>query len=340
MPKSAGPGPHFNRSILVLTPERALKFTATTRERHYVWLNALSFLSHSPLSLADLAALPPPPQDEPVKPPPPSLAGSLQRRTIRDSILMMKASRSGQRSVTSDAVMQSVPNYGADDVEPYDPISDAALPPSIPRFSQHSRKRSNTAPRPPPSSFRSFSQKDSASLPRQSNSYSQSVTTGSDRGVYTPSLGMRSGQASRRGSEASATTGPAISRIPSASQINNYFENIGLAGTMKMDAFIENNSANNANHNANSHSHNTNNTNNTNTSHNHTANFGKVGVVGPTPSAANPGLPPIRPKGSYRTRQGWKKDIGYWGGGEHGDDEPVEMTLERFRSMGDPFRGF
>jgi hypothetical protein len=31
----------------VLTPQRALKFTALTIERHYVWLTALSFLSHS-----------------------------------------------------------------------------------------------------------------------------------------------------------------------------------------------------------------------------------------------------------------------------------------------------
>jgi hypothetical protein len=68
MPKGANPASQFNRSILVLTPERALKFTATTRERHYVWLTALSFLSHSPLSFGDLAALPPIPQ-EPAKPP-------------------------------------------------------------------------------------------------------------------------------------------------------------------------------------------------------------------------------------------------------------------------------
>ncbi|KFY08583.1 hypothetical protein V492_06101, partial [Pseudogymnoascus sp. VKM F-4246] len=35
----------FNRSILILTPARALKFTATSRERHYIWLTALSFLA-------------------------------------------------------------------------------------------------------------------------------------------------------------------------------------------------------------------------------------------------------------------------------------------------------
>ncbi|RDA91315.1 hypothetical protein CP533_1576 [Ophiocordyceps camponoti-saundersi (nom. inval.)] len=31
----------FNRSILILTPQRALKFTATSADRHYLWLTAL-----------------------------------------------------------------------------------------------------------------------------------------------------------------------------------------------------------------------------------------------------------------------------------------------------------
>jgi hypothetical protein len=57
----------------------ALKFTATSQERHYVWLTALSFLSHSPLSVNELTAVPPPPPPpkyDVLKPPPPSLAGS------------------------------------------------------------------------------------------------------------------------------------------------------------------------------------------------------------------------------------------------------------------------
>ena len=41
MPKGALNGPSFSRSILILTPQRALKFTATSQERHYVWLTAL-----------------------------------------------------------------------------------------------------------------------------------------------------------------------------------------------------------------------------------------------------------------------------------------------------------
>lgn len=36
-----------NRSIVVLTPTQAIKFTALTRERHISWLTALSFLVHN-----------------------------------------------------------------------------------------------------------------------------------------------------------------------------------------------------------------------------------------------------------------------------------------------------
>ncbi|TLS28155.1 hypothetical protein PpBr36_01916 [Pyricularia pennisetigena] len=49
----------FDRSILILTPQRALKFTATTRERHYVWLTALSFLAHSNQEVPEILASPP-----------------------------------------------------------------------------------------------------------------------------------------------------------------------------------------------------------------------------------------------------------------------------------------
>lgn len=44
-PKGAKAGEVCGRSIIVLTPERAIKLTATTEERHYLWLSALTFLS-------------------------------------------------------------------------------------------------------------------------------------------------------------------------------------------------------------------------------------------------------------------------------------------------------
>lgn len=49
----------FDRSILILTPQRALKFTATTRERHYLWLTALSFLAHSNQEVPEILPSPP-----------------------------------------------------------------------------------------------------------------------------------------------------------------------------------------------------------------------------------------------------------------------------------------
>jgi hypothetical protein len=39
--------PVHNRSIVVLTPTQAIKFTALTRERHISWLTALNFLVHN-----------------------------------------------------------------------------------------------------------------------------------------------------------------------------------------------------------------------------------------------------------------------------------------------------
>jgi len=44
---SSLPDPAHNRSIVVLTPTQAIKFTALTRERHISWLTALNFLVHN-----------------------------------------------------------------------------------------------------------------------------------------------------------------------------------------------------------------------------------------------------------------------------------------------------
>ena len=258
MPKGSLPTGtvHFNRSILILTPQRALKFTATSQDRHFVWLTALSFLSHSPLSVNDLNALPPaPPEQEhlfPQPPAPPSLAGSLRRRPIRDSIRIAKNGKpsGGLRSFTTDGTQYSMPipdRFGSvserfappEDGDYYDPTTDPALPPTIKRH--HARNRSNTAPKAPPSSFRVFNQRDVVpSLPHPqasgpvpgpaSYAGGSSVvvsTNGSDRGLYTPSLGLPSMPSSRRGSEASATGRPQ----------GGYFNEFN--GALRMDAFIE-----------------------------------------------------------------------------------------------------
>ncbi|KAJ6168557.1 hypothetical protein N7497_001400 [Penicillium chrysogenum] len=147
VPKGAGSSTPFNRSILVLTPQRALKFTALTIERHYVWLTALSFLSHSSMGLQELSALPPVPQEES-----PTLPhASLRRNPIRDSIRVAKGRPrpmpSGKRSFNSAGAPAPVPEI------PGGSIDLAADAPHVPRFSTHNRKRSNTAPRPQPSTL-------------------------------------------------------------------------------------------------------------------------------------------------------------------------------------------
>lgn len=277
LPKGSSSQMQFNRSILILTPQRALKFTAMSQERHYVWLTALSFLSHSPLGINDLATLPPVPQEEYI---PPSQTASLRRNPIRDSIRVAKGkglpTTNGVSSFTTGG---AIPSHTINEVDlhyaPNEPISDAADPPNIPS----SRKRSNTAPRPPPSAFRSYSS--NAAAP---STYSATTAASSD--IYTPTSvggpGFNSGQSSfsRRTSEASG---------PSGIIVNNFFDAVG---TVRMEAFVD-----------------------------------------------RPGMP--RPRQSYRTRQGRKKDMSYWGAGP-GPEMPFERPDESdafFRSE-DPFGGF
>ncbi|MCJ1308924.1 hypothetical protein MMC25_002579 [Agyrium rufum] len=191
MPKSAGAhNPVFGRSILILTPQRALKFTATTAERHYVWLNALSFLAHSTVALQEVqptpppVLLPPPLSQRPLSPP----GASLHRAPIRDSLRVAKAKVAGARvrpgmqnvyaytsppgtmfqirNNHSDGVSQT--HTGIEQVIAYDGVQsgteqdEAAEPPCVPRLTAQTRKRSTTNPRTtaralPTGSFRSFS---------------------------------------------------------------------------------------------------------------------------------------------------------------------------------------
>ncbi|CRG90447.1 Trichohyalin [Talaromyces islandicus] len=224
-PKGSAPPTQFNRSILILTPQRALKFTATTVERHYVWLTALSFLSHSSMGLNELNTIPPVPQEELGAPPP---AASLRRNHIRDSIRVAKGKprpQPSKRTLAGHAM--PMPEYSSAGFD-LEPIMDAADPPSVPRYGTHNRRRSNTAPRaPPPSSaFRSFSSH--ATLP---SNYSATTANSSD--IYAPSSigasGLISGQSSisRRTSEASG---------PSSIVTNNFFDAVG---TIRMEAFID-----------------------------------------------------------------------------------------------------
>ncbi|KKY29694.1 putative nuclear migration protein [Diaporthe ampelina] len=222
----------FNRSILILTPQRALKFTAVNAERHYLWLTSLSFLAHSQQQVPDLPAAPAP---APAKTP--------------DFDIPPTASE----SVASGYSNPSNPsNHTSAGQHSRDWSGDAAEPPYIPRFQDrdraqvggvaaiHGRKRSNTGGHvPPPLSFRGFSGPTSYHAPTNS----QSTGTGSSE-VYsnpsnnshsTPYSGPASAGLSSQGwggmSVVSGRTSEASNRTSGA----NFFDAIG---TVRMEAFI------------------------------------------------------------------------------------------------------
>ena len=234
MPKNADVHLSIGRSILILTPQRALKFTATTKERHYVWLAALSFLSHSSLGTNDLASLPPVPPKEYYPPAGQRSMAVLRRNPIRDSIRIAKdKSRPeivGRRAFTNP--MTSLPPgvinaYGGhfDNQQ----IEEAAEPPLVPRYAAHTRQRSNTGPARsmPPSSILSFSstaKPSNHSLAAASSDTYAPSSFGGDRSV----LGSAHSQYPRRDREGS-TFNPVI-------DATNFFDAVG---TVRMEAFVE-----------------------------------------------------------------------------------------------------
>ncbi|KXJ87637.1 hypothetical protein Micbo1qcDRAFT_215485 [Microdochium bolleyi] len=245
----------FNRSILILTPERALKFTATSAERHYLWLTSLSFLAHSQQAVPEIlpltnAAAPVPtmgsvPAFELDKPKP-------KRGGIRDSIRLTKgknpnmAGRNGEYKMNEKESF----NFPESNFVPQVPHSrelskEAAEPPFIPRFHErnqervheranqvmlHGRKRSNTGGHiPPPLSFRGFSGPGTGTGSYHTTNSSiagNSIGTAASSDVYQSqaSSGPSWAMSSVRTSEAS-------SRPPT----NNFFEALG---TVRMEAFI------------------------------------------------------------------------------------------------------
>lgn len=251
MPKGSVTGLHFNRSILILTPQRALKFTATTQERHYIWLTALSFLSHSPISMNDLAPMPPVPLEEHSGSaqdisPAASLGGSLRRRPIRDSIRIAKGShgRPQFRSFTTDGIPTTTGFARSPSREQYDPINDAAMPPVIRRY--HTRNRSNTAPKPTASAFRTLLSRDFGPYTNAPSVAVTSEKASAEREPPTPSLYVPSLPGSRRGSEASTLGRPPFG--PSMSNIDlgmapGFFDSTSKSThaasmTVHMDAFM------------------------------------------------------------------------------------------------------
>ncbi|KAK4190662.1 anucleate primary sterigmata protein A [Podospora australis] len=255
-PPPKGAGPLFNRSILILTPQRALKFTAPNAERHYIWLNSLSFLAHSNQAIPETLPVPPrntlPEQYE--------LPKTKVRRPIRDSIRLTKAKTAAPTVIKSDPVVEETPELDSEppSIPTYrtpmpdacsSPIHaremsiDAAQPPAIPRFSErnnaaavHGRKRSNTGGHiPPPLSFRGFSG------PVGSTGYHASTnsTTGNSIGTAGSSdIYSNGGASAMTGGSSAVTWGTGSVRTSEASSrpaAPNFFDAIG---TVRMEAFI------------------------------------------------------------------------------------------------------
>ena len=304
LPKNAGSQSVFDRSILILTPQRALKFTAISRERHYIWLTALSFLSHSTRGMDDLASPPPVPPQEYQPPASHEASVSFRRTPVRDSIRVAK-SRSrpslGAHSFSSPIVereqkviQDTILMWGDREVD----SEDAAEPPQVPRVAAHARKRSNTGPRPVPlSAFHSYPTNGTA----MASSFSLQAPTSRDKyDRFMP----RSRGASSSGPATSHTTMTHRTTDPSRDSYiapppvvpDNFFD---PAGTMRMEAFV------------------------------------MGGDEKELPELSK--VESSKAKKSYRTRQGRKKDLSYWGMAESTEGNVVKH--ERMKEE-DPFTGF
>ncbi|KAF2724276.1 hypothetical protein K431DRAFT_318412 [Polychaeton citri CBS 116435] len=247
LPKGSDIGAAFNRSILILTPQRALKFTAVSQERHDLWMTALTFLARtSPASeLPPMPIMPPVPAVPREQPSPlrRARAPSFGRASIRDSVRLAKGDR---------PKLPRGPSYNnsAEDemfLDPSDLLQDTGADfPAIPRLysntTRHQRKRSNTSPRLPAplGGFRSFSS--SAALPTSASSsrgfvpsstgtYKQSALSGSS---YSGHGGGGAGGGVSGGGGGGSNSRPASLQSP---QQANFFE--AVQSTVRMEAFVD-----------------------------------------------------------------------------------------------------
>lgn len=235
----------YNRSILILTPARALKFTAVSAERHALWMTALSFLAQSgrlPSQIPQMPSQPSQPSQASQprrqilsREPPPipaqeplpiqrNRSPSFGRLTVRDSIRLAKGKRpelpksASQPSTASDQAFPAQYNANLDDSADF---------PAVPRLyistSRHQRKRSNTSPRLPTSlnGLRSFS---STAVSSTGSSALQPPSTNSS---FFPS--NLAGTSSKSGSRHDSMASP---------DRPNFFEAVG-SGTVRMEAFVD-----------------------------------------------------------------------------------------------------
>jgi len=143
LPKGSNLPTVFKRSIIVLTPSRALKFTTMSKERHYVWLTALSFLAHhTSHGVPDLTGLPAPTSLQENDSHTNSRATSVRRnpmRLTRDKPL----SRPSSRSATPTMAPTNLVSYPRNNVST---AQDTAFAPHVPSVPTFSRNRSITNP--------------------------------------------------------------------------------------------------------------------------------------------------------------------------------------------------
>ncbi|PIA95819.1 hypothetical protein CB0940_10750 [Cercospora beticola] len=218
LPKNAELPSAWGRSILILTPQRALKFTATTEERHGLWMAALTFLARESTLPNQIPPMPTPAL--PIPPTPHAEADgvdikrhrspSIGRSNVRDSIRITKGKKAELHKVQSHPDETYSSDLAGVGLEP-----GSADFPAVPRLyistTRHQRNRSNTNP-----GFRSISSGGVPSSASSGNYYRS--TNGSS---FRPSMSTKSG--SRRESFASPVH-------------QNFFEAVG---TVRMEAFVD-----------------------------------------------------------------------------------------------------
>ena len=235
LPKNAELSSAWKRSILILTPERALKFTATTQERHGLWMTALSFLAQSSQLPGQIPQPTTAKSDVPPVPPIPSNNNSIDgvpikrhrtssfgRSKVRDSIRLAH----GRRPEHLQGRSEHADMYGSD-ILPSELLGqeESADFPAVPRLyittSKHTRKRSNTGPQhlsQPLSNFRSFS---SSAVPSSTGSTHRRGGSSTNGSSYRPSVSAKSVS---RGNSIASPDRP------------NFFEAVG---TVRMEAFVD-----------------------------------------------------------------------------------------------------
>ena len=235
----------FNRSILILTPSRALKFTATSRERHYLWLTALSYLAHhTSQGMLDLSFLPKSITRTPFNEPDPNVSRTTSgthsrsgKKPWSSKATNRSQQSSGYATPSIPEAMESVegaamaipprPTRLAPQVPPQETLpSDAALPPNIPRLpdsrstttyfglpTKHGRKRSASITGVMSLSSRPSSGRLQANGSTSANSY-PTTATGYNSSNHSTKSGINHPSASSARNNTSAASPPPP--IPSA----------------------------------------------------------------------------------------------------------------------------